>query len=154
MKLPTYQNTWLARQSVGQVKPMSLESAQDLICIKGTKVSQPRILFSAGFGKTQVLTSQPTGFGESLGSVPRACFSLGGTSDLLPSVRVGMTPVLSPQPTGVDVIVSFPLTIPKMIPLSVSYLCRRKLIGVSACLIQIQLCTRGLCPEVSLSFCY
>lgn len=134
---------------------MTLESAQDLICIKGTKVSQPRILFSAeGFGKTQVLTSQPTGFGESLGSVPRACFSSGGTSDLLPSVRVGMTPVLSPQPTGVDVIVSFPLTIPKMIPLSVSYLCRRKLIGVSACLIQIQLCTRGLCPEVSLSFCY
>lgn len=88
-----------------------------------------------------MLTSQPTGFGESLGSVPQACFS-GGTSDLLPSVRVGMTPVLSPQPTGVDVIVSFPLRTPKMIPLSVSYLCRRNfLIGESACLIQIQLCT-------------
>lgn len=87
-----------------------------------------------------MLTSQPTGFGESLGSVPRAGFSLGRTSDL-PSVRVGMTPVLSPQPTG-DVIVSFPLIIPKMIPLSVSYLCRRNfLIGVSTCLIQIQLCT-------------
>lgn len=126
----------------GNEVSLTVESAQDLICIEGTKVSQPRILFSAdGFGKTSVLTSQPAGFGESLGSVPRAGFSLGRTSDLLPSVRVGMTPVLSPQPTG-DVIVSFPLIIPKMIPLSVSYLCRRNfLIGVSTCLIQIQLCT-------------
>lgn len=75
---------------------LKVESAQDLICIKGRKVFKPGILFfSDCFGKT----CQPTGFIELQDSCPWVYSSLVGKSNLLPLVRIGMNPVCSSQLT-------------------------------------------------------
>lgn len=77
-----------------------VESAQDLICIKGRKVSKPGILFfSDCFGKICMAIYQPTGFIESQDSCPWVYVSLEGKSNLLPLVRIGMNPVCSSQLT-------------------------------------------------------
>lgn len=75
---------------------LKVESARDLICIKGRKGSKPGTLFfSDCFGKICMTTCQPTGFTESQDSCSWVYFSLGGKSNLLPLDRIGMSPVCS-----------------------------------------------------------
>lgn len=133
---------------------LKVESAQDLICIKGRKGSKPGILFfSDCFGKICMTTCQPTGFIESQDSCPRVYFSLVGKSNLLPLVRIGMNPVCSSLLTHwcwCDCLFPHNNSLKLFSWLSVWG------ISLSECparLIQIQLFTYGPCALKCPSFC-